>query len=159
MADYLEQRSRGVIAQWPIAALRIYAGLFFAYHGLSKLQRGNFADGMSGFLTSTLDASFSFYRPFLEHVVLPHKALFAGMVMWGESLAGVALVLGLATRYAALVAAFLAMNFWFAKGQALFGGQNHDVVWMIVMLVIAFIPAGRIAGLDARLADRLRFLR
>jgi thiosulfate dehydrogenase [quinone] large subunit len=144
---------------WPIAFLRIYAGLFFAWHGFGKLSRGNFAAGMEGFLTGRLESSFSFYRPFIEYVVLPNKELFAALVAWGELAVGLALIVGLATRYAALSGAFLALNFWFAKGEGFFEGANHDVVWFMILLVLAFVPAGRIAGLDDGLSDRLPFLR
>jgi hypothetical protein len=51
------------------------------------------------------------------------------------------------------------LNFWFAKGEGFFAGSNHDVVWLVILLVLAFVPAGRIAGLDDGLSDRLPFLR
>lgn len=159
MNDFLRSRSRTVIRHWPIAALRVYTGLFLAYHGLDKIRRNDFAEEMAGFLNSTLESSFAFYRPFIENVVLPNAGVFAGLVAWGEFLAGVALALGLATRYAALAGALMVANFWFAKGQGLFAGQNHDVVWLVILLVLALIPAGRIHGLDDGLYDRLPFLR
>ena len=159
MSDYLEGRHRPRLRLWPIAALRIYAGLFFAWHGLGKLRREDFADGLAGFVSANLESAFSFYRPFIEGVVLPNKALFAGLVAWGEFAAGIALILGLATRYAAAACAFMVLNFWFAKGQAVLAGQNHDVVWFVILAVLALLPAGRVAGLDDGLADRLRFLR
>lgn len=159
MDDILRARTAPALRLWPIAVLRVYTGLFFAWHGLRKLGRDNFADGLAGFLTSNLESSFGFYRPFVENVVLPNKGLFALLVAWGELAAGIALLVGLATRYAAFGAAFLVLNFWFAKGQGLFDGQNHDVVWLAILLVLGLVPAGRIAGLDDGLADRLRFLR
>jgi thiosulfate dehydrogenase [quinone] large subunit len=139
--------------------MRVYAGIFFAWHGFGKLRNGDFVDGMAGFLAGKLETSFSFYRPFVENVVLPNKEIFAALVAWGELAVGLALILGLATRYAALSGAFLVMNFWFAKGEAFFAGSNHDVVWMAIMLMLAMVPAGRIAGLDDALAERMRFLR
>jgi len=69
------------------------------------------------------------------------------------------LILGLATRYAAAAGAFLVINFWLAKGQGALDGTNHDVVWLVIFLVLALVPAGRIAGLDDGLADRFRLLR
>lgn len=159
MPDFLPSRSQAAIRLWPLAALRIYAGVFFAYHGLGKLNRGNFADGMSGFLSANIDASFGFYRPFIETVVLPNHGVFAALVAFGELALGIALILGLATRYAAFTGAFMVANFWFAKGAPLLGGQNQDVVWLVVLLVLGLVPAGRVFGLDDGLADRLRFLR
>jgi thiosulfate dehydrogenase [quinone] large subunit len=90
---------------------------------------------------------------------LPGKELFAVLVAWGELAIGLALILGLATRYAAFVGAFMVLNFWFAKGLGVFAGANHDVVWCVILIVLGLIPAGKIAGLDDGLSDRLPFLR
>jgi thiosulfate dehydrogenase (quinone) large subunit len=159
MIDRIDSKSRKPMHLWPVAALRVYAGIFFAWHGFEKLRGGNFVDGLSGFLDSKIETAFSFYRPFIEYVVMPNKELFAGLVSWGELSIGLALIVGLATRYAAFSAAFLVTNFWFAKGEALLAGSNHDVVWLVIMLVLALVPAGRIGGLDDGLSDRLPFLR
>ena len=114
---------------------------------------------MSNFLTGKLDSSFSFYRAFIESVVLPNKEIFSALVSWGELTIGLALIVGLATRYAAFVGAFMVLNFWFAKGVSVFAGTNHDIVWFVILIVLGFIPAGKIAGLDDGLSDRLPFLR
>ncbi len=70
MVDRISYRHRSAIKQWPIVILRVYAGVFFASAGIAKLGRDNFAEGMSRFLSANLDASFSFYRPFIESLVL-----------------------------------------------------------------------------------------
>lgn len=146
------------LATWPIVLLRVYTGVFFVQHGFGKVSRGgSFADGLAGFLNGQ-ENTFGFYRGFVESVVLPNKGLFAFLVAWGELALGVALILGLATRYAGILGAILVANFWFAKGQDFLAGQNHDAVWMVILLVLAFIPAGRTMGLDGKLADRFRFL-
>jgi len=159
MVDRIDSRTSTALRLWPIVLLRIYAGVFFAYHGVGKLRQDDFASGLAGFLSRTLDSGFSFYRPFLESVVLPSKELFAVLVAWGELAVGVALILGLATRYAAFTGAFMVLNFWLAKGTGVLDGGNSDVVWFVILLVLGFIPAGKIAGLDDGLSDRLPFLR
>jgi len=159
MVDRLETKPHGRLKLWPLALLRVYTGVFFAWHGFGKISRGNFADGMAGFLTGNLESSFRFYRPFVESVVLPNKALFAGLISWGEVAVGLALVVGLATRYAAFAGVFLVANFWFAKGQDVLAGSNHDVVWLVILVVLGLVPAGKVAGLDDGLSDRLPFLR
>ena len=159
MVDRIRDRHHTAIKHWPIAILRIYAGVFFANAGITKIGRDNFAEGMSRFLSPNLDASFSFYRPLVESIVLPNKEIFAVLVAWGELAIGIALVLGLATRYAAFAGVFLVANFWFAKGADILAGTNHDVVWIFILLVLGLIPAGRIAGLDDGLSDRMPFLR
>jgi thiosulfate dehydrogenase [quinone] large subunit len=159
MVDRIDGKSRKRLQLWPIALLRIYAGAFFAWQGFGKLSSESFAESMRGFLTGKLDSSFLFYRSFIETVVLPNKELFAALVTWGELAVGIALLIGLATRYAAFTGVFLLLNFWFAKGDGFFAGTNHDVVWIVILLVLAFVPAGRVAGLDDGLSDRLPFLR
>ena len=81
------------------------------------------------------------------------------MVSWGEFAVGVAMILGLATRYAAAAGAVLVISFWFAKGQGVLDGTNHDVVWLVIFIVPGLLPAGHIAGLDDGLSDKLPFLR
>lgn len=159
MGDRIDYKSRKRYQLWPVAMLRIYTGIFFAWHGIGKISGGNFADGMNGFLTSRLESSFSFYRPFIEVVVLPNGAVFATMIAWGELLIGLALVVGLATRYAAVAGAVLVTNFWFAKGESILAGSNHDFIWLVIFIVLASVPAGRVAGLDDGLSDRMPFLR
>lgn len=158
MADRMNSTRQPRIRLWPIAALRVYAGVFFTYHGFGKIVNDKFYDGMVGFLNSR-DNTPEFYRSFVEAVVIPNKALFAGLVAYGEFAVGLALILGLATRYASVAGALLVGNFWLAKGQGVLEGANHDVVWLVIFLVLALVPAGRIAGLDGGLSDRYRFLR
>jgi thiosulfate dehydrogenase [quinone] large subunit len=159
MADRLTFRSHAVTRLWPVLLLRVYTGFFFAWHGLGKLRRGNFSDGMEGFLKMQSGKSFGFYQSFIDNVVLPNKALFASLVTWGELAIGMAMLLGLATRYAAFAGACLVLNFWFAKGQGFLDGTNHDAVWLVIFVVLGAVPAGRIVGLDDGLSDRLKFLR
>ena len=140
------------IRHWPIVLLRVYTGVFFVYHGFGKIRRDNFSDSVVGFLNGQAEGTFSFYRPFVESVVLPNKELFAFLVGWGEFAIGISMILGLATRYGAVAGAVMLANFWFAKGQGVLAGQNHDVVWMIVFIVLAGLHAGlvRCAGLLRR---------
>lgn len=114
---------------------------------------------MEGFLVAQADNSFEFYRSFIESIVMPNKGIFAALVAWGEFAVGVALVIGLATRYAVAAGAVMVLNFWFGKGAGFFDGSNHDVVWFLIFIVLGMVPAGRIAGLDDRLSDKLPFLR
>jgi thiosulfate dehydrogenase [quinone] large subunit len=151
--------SRKTSAQlWPIVVLRVYTGVFFLYYGFGKVRNPNFADGLGGFVNSRLEESFGFMRPFLESAVLPNKALFAFLVAWGEFAIGIALILGLATRWASAAGALMVAAFWFTKGQGFLDAQNHDAIWFVIFVVLAGVHAGRIHGLDERLADKFRFL-
>ena len=159
MVDRIRSSRQARINLWPIAALRVYAGVFFTFNGFRKVTNDKFTDGMVGFLNSRADSSPEFYRSFVESVVIPNKALFASMVTFGELFIGLALILGLATRYAAVAGALMVTNFWLAKGQGALDGTNHDAVWLVIFLVLALVPAGRITGLDDGLSDKFRFLR
>ena len=143
---------------WPITLLRVYTGVFFLKYGWGKITNPNFADGLAGFVTSNLDKAFGFMRPFLESVVLPNKGLFAIMVGWGELLIGLALIVGLATRWASVAGALMVAAFWFTKGQGFLDAMNHDSIWFMIFVVLATVHAGRAHSLDQRLAGRFRFL-
>ncbi len=158
MSSLNEFYSKKVTHLWPITLLRVYTGVFFAFHGFGKIQRGGFADGLEGFVSGRLENSFGIIRPFLESVVLPNKAVFGIMVSWGEFMIGLTLIVGLATRYASIAGAIMLAAFWFTKGQGFLEGQNHDVIWFMIFIVLATVHAGRIHSLDAKLADRFRFL-
>lgn len=146
------------INTWPIVLLRVYTGVFFAYFGVRKIASPDFASNVGGFLGSVSENTFGFYRGFVESVVLPNQGVFAFLVAWGELFLGVALILGLATRYAAFLGVFMVANFWFAKGQGILDAQNHDIIWMIILIVLGGLHAGRTMGLDARLAGKYKFL-
>lgn len=159
MVDRLDSRPYVAVKHWPIVVLRVYTGLFFTWNAIGKIRRDNFADGMEGFLNAQLENSFAFYRPFIETVVLPNKTMFAAMVAWGELTVGLLMIVGLATRYAAAVGAILVLNFWLAKGMPVLAGTNQDVAWLVIFIVLGMVPAGKIAGLDDGLSDKLPFLR
>ena len=154
----LDAARKKPLSDWPIVLLRIYTGVFFLKYGFGKLTRDDFADGLAGFVSSNLDNSFGFFRPFLESVVLPNKGVFAFLVAFGEFAIGIALIIGLATRYAAAAGAVMVASFWFTKGQGILDAQNHDMIWLVIFIVLAGLHAGRVVSVDERLADRFRFL-
>jgi thiosulfate dehydrogenase [quinone] large subunit len=156
MSSLDEFRSSKSIREWPIVLLRVYTGIFFLKYGWGKIMNPNFSDGLAGFLGGQ-EATFGFYRPIVEFAIA-NKGLFAFLVGYGEVALGVFLILGLATRYAAFVGAFMVANFWFAKGQGILEAQNHDFVWMIVLIVLGGLHAGRVMSLDQKLVGRFKFL-
>jgi len=158
MSNLNEFQSKKSIHLWPITLLRVYTGIFFLSHGFGKVQGGNFTEGMTGFINGRLEGSFGFMRAFLESVVLTNAGFFGFLVSWGELLIGLALIVGLATRYASVAGAIMLAAFWFTKGQGILEGQNHDVIWFVIFIVLATVHAGRIHSVDAKLSDRFRFL-
>lgn len=143
---------------WPITLLRVYTGVFFLYYGFGKVRNPDFDNGLAGFVSGRLENSASFIKPFLESVVLPNNGVFAFLVAWGEFAIGLALILGLATRWASVAGALMVGAFWATKGQGFLDAQNHDVIWFMIFIVLAAVHAGRVHSLDERLADRFRFL-
>ena len=89
-------------------------------------------------------------KPFVNNVLLANWAVFQWLVVLVEGGAGLLLILGLATRGAALVdlgqQLFLALVY-FSSNRWMFE-QPHEYVPLIVL---AIVPAGRMWGLDARL--------
>ena len=158
MSSLNEFHSKKSTHLWPITVLRVYTGIFFLYYGFGKLRRDNFAEGMAEYIQSKLEDSFGFFQPFLESVVLPNPNLFGFLVSWGEFLVGIALIIGLATRYAAVAGAFMVTAFWFMKGEGILDSGNHDIIWLVIFIVLAGVHAGRLHSVDQKLADRFRFL-
>lgn len=158
MSRLEEFRRKKSIHLWPITLLRVYTGVFFLYYGFGKVRNPQFADGLAGFVSGRLEESAGFIRPFLETVVLPNNGLFAVLVAWGELAVGLALILGLATRWASIAGALMVGAFWATKGQGFLDAQNHDVIWFMIFVVLASVHAGRAHSLDERLAQRFRFL-
>ncbi len=144
------------IQRWPIEALRIYTGIFFAWHGAYPKLTGDGPFDITGFLNHVKDESFPFYQGLIDSVFLPNAGVFSFLVAWGELALGIALILGVATRYASFAGAFMVANFWFAKGEGFF---QNDAIWLVIFLVLALVPAGKALGLDKILSKRFAFLR
>lgn len=139
-----------------LAALRIYLGAIFALADYPKLAAGPGFKGMLfGFLTHVgLDQAQPFYQNFLIHTVLPHIALFAVLVTVAETAVAIALIIGLGTRLAAVIAMLLLTNYMFAKGLWWWNPSSNDGAFFVIALVLALCAAGRTFGIDAALARR-----
>ncbi|ALX49698.1 DoxX family protein [Lentibacillus amyloliquefaciens] len=131
-----------------LAFLRIYIGYQWMTSGFGKITSGEFDAG--GFIQGAVASAGGenptvqgWWAAFLETFALPNAELFSFLVMWGEFLAGTALILGLFTNFAALMG--ITMNFAF-----LFSGTvstNAQMVLITVFLLAAGFNAGRY-GLD-----------
>ena len=140
-------------ATW-LAVLRIYAGVFWLTHGIPKLLNPQFfgPDGnmVDIIRNSTSNGASGPYVNFLVHVVLPNATLFSHLVAWGETLAGVSLLLGLLTPVGAIVGMFLAFNYFMMKGSyahiTSLGGLDFAAI-MLSFINVA-LPTGLVAGFD-----------
>lgn len=145
---------QGILARAALVLLRVYLGGIFLLAALPKLE-GDFTPGLVGFLRLVaLEKGHPFYQDFVREVVLPNASLFAGLVTWGELLAGVMLLVGLLTRVSAVVTMLLATNYMFAKGAWFWTPSSSDAAFAVISLALLVGAAGRTLGLDAFLARR-----
>src|ERR1700722_2889863 len=102
-----------------LAGLRMYLGLFWLIYGTSKLNtfwltaNGQFRDTVQDMYAHTSGP----YHAFVQTIVLPNVLLFSYLIAIGETLCGIALLLGLFTRAGAIGGMFLTLNYWLADGQ------------------------------------------
>lgn len=101
-----------------LVIIRVCLGVFFLFEGIGKL--GWFMD--AGILSGRLAgwhaeaAAGSLSRWYLEHVAMQGTAIFARLVPLGELATGVALITGVWTRTAALLAFLMVLNIHVASG-------------------------------------------
>jgi uncharacterized membrane protein YphA (DoxX/SURF4 family) len=139
---------------WYLSALRIYIGYYMLGQGIRKYQR-NFPKGewigrQIGDI-AMVDL-YPWYKRLLLDYVVPHQELFGYLVMTGEIAVGACLLLGLFTRFSALVGLFMLINYYLGPGMAKGGAMLAQQQTFIVALVIfALANPGRTLGLDGLL--------
>lgn len=145
---------QGILARSALVLLRLYLGAVFLLAALPKLQRDSSREFM-GFLEQVaLERGHAFYQGFVQQVLLPVAPTLAVLVTWGEIVVGVALLMGLLTRFSAAMASLLAVNYMFAKGAWFWTPGSSDAAYVAIGLAILIGAAGRTLGLDALLARR-----
>ena len=140
------------------ALVRILTGVIFVAEGLSKIL-GEFVHG--GFAKSAAGMAkeaWPFWRPMLQNVILPNASIFAWVVAGGELALGIALMLGLLTRLAAICGSLLMLSI--LLGQSYPGPGAPWDKWItsglttrfaiLLLLLIAAADVGRVWGLDGR---------
>ncbi|MTV49059.1 DoxX family membrane protein [Heliobacillus mobilis] len=91
------------------------------------------------------------YANLINSIALPNAKLFSYLVAYGEVLVGIALVLGLFTTFAALVGAFMNLNYLWAGTSS----TNPEMLVLQLLLLTAGPVAG-IIGLDRFILPVLR---
>ena len=146
-----------------LAALRIALGAGFLFAGLEKVLHfdgSTKAFDAAGFLkfatvgTTPGSAAKAIVNP--THDFWVSLAGNAGLmsvintlVVFGEVAIGVALILGLATRFAGVAAALMMALFWVANWSFANGIVNEQFMYGIVAAFLAYAGAGETFGLDA----------
>jgi thiosulfate dehydrogenase [quinone] large subunit len=77
------------------------------------------------------------------------------MVQFGQVAIGAALILGLATRFAAAAGALMMLFFFVAAWDFAYGIVNQHLTYAVVTFGLAIVGAGNFNGLDARIANQL----
>ena len=76
------------------------------------------------------------------------------LVPLGQIGIGISLILGLLTRFGAIMGALMMTFFFFAAWDFAYGIVNQHLAYALICLTIAGLGAGRYYGLDGVLADR-----
>lgn len=135
---------------WLWLILRLYLGWEWLSAGLGKVNSpvwtGNQAGtAITGFVQGALEKTGGshpdvqpWYAWFLRTLVLPNAAMWSYLVAWGETLVGIALILGLFTGIAAFFGSVMNMNYLLA------GTVSTNPILFIIAtwLVLAWKTAG-----------------
>lgn len=147
-----------------LVLLRLYAGFFWAQHGYDKLRSPDWAapnGSMVQIVQDMIRYTSGPYHDFVVNVVMPNSVLFSHLVAWGETLAGISLFLGFLTKLGGLGGAFIALNYFVAKGSytGLSGWSGYDMLAVVMSLACVVLPVSSTFALDALLFRRKRILR
>jgi uncharacterized membrane protein YphA (DoxX/SURF4 family) len=154
-----------------LAAFRVFFGLILLSNGLAKLlsfrtiEIGPYSSNLIDRAEARSILDFEVNRrggdgtdvpglkAVVNDVVLPSWDVFQWLVTALEVGAGAALVLGIASRGAALLALGqqLFLQLVYLSSDRWMWEQPHE--W-VPLVILALVPAGRVWGLDRRLADR-----
>lgn len=143
-----------------LAGLRIYLGVMWLAYGTSKFE-SDWASGKQEFLSAVSFASKSTGEPFktlLVNFVIPHQAVFAQLVAFGESLVAISLLLGLLTKFGAAGSMFLSATYYLATGRytSHFGVESIELLILVVSLYLLITPSGRYLSLDRILVNAVQ---
>lgn len=152
------------------ALLRVIAGVIMLWAGLEKLigTPGGFtAAGFLKFGTAgSLAWPFVTGEPAKDAIFNPFQGFWVGLaandaimpivnflVVAGEIGIGIALILGLATRFASIAGALMMFLFFLASWNFAYGVVNQDLTYLVVFLAIGGMGAGKYYGLDGIAAN------
>jgi uncharacterized membrane protein YphA (DoxX/SURF4 family) len=100
---------------------------------------------------ATLDL-YPWYKRFLLDYVVPRQEFFGYLVMVGELAVGACLLLGLFTRFSAIVGVFMLTNYYLGPGMGRGGAVSaHQEIFLIALVIFALSNPGRTLGLDGLL--------
>ena len=140
---------------WLWLVIRLYVGYEWFVAGWEKMQNpawfgGSAGAALTGFIKGALAKSSgahpdvqAWYAAFLQNAVLPNAALWSNLVAVGETLVGIALILGIFTGIAAFFGSFMNFNYLLAGTVS----TNPLLFLLAMFLILAWKTAGWI-GVD-----------
>lgn len=115
--------------------IRVWLGIQWMTSGFHKLAGGfdatGFLQGAIAKATGEHPAVQGWYAAFLEHVALPNVGFFNFIIPVGEFLAGLALILGVATIPALLAGMFMNLNFMLAGTTS-----TNPIIYTLEMILL-----------------------
>lgn len=147
--DAFAQGSFQDLAPYAALILRLVFGFLFFFAGWSKLT----AEGWtaSGFLQNATGPFASWFQSLAGNGVVDF------LNMWGLTLIGVALILGLLVRTASFFGIVLMGLYYFADfvGNTAHGFIDEHIIYIIVLILFLVGGFGHVWGLDALVERRL----
>ncbi|TMA12187.1 MAG: DoxX family protein [Deltaproteobacteria bacterium] len=142
---------------WYVVLLRLWIGYYLLQQGIRKYQRDfphiDWIKAQIGELDKV--EIYGWYKSFLMNTVVPHRELFGYLVMSGEILVGLCVLVGLLTRFSAIIGIFMLVNYFFGPGMARGGATlAQQQTFIVSLLVLTLANAGRTLGLDGLLFKR-----
>ena len=119
---FIEDKNSAIL--WLV--VRLYVGWQWLEAGWEKLMSGAWLGGnagniIKGFLNGSLAKTggdhpdvMGWYAWLINHVFIPGAPLLSYLIVFGEIIVGLALILGLCTKKAAKIGAFMNFNYLFA---------------------------------------------
>jgi len=163
-----EMQSQPSLQAKGLAAIRILMGSVFLYAGLDKTLFASGPFDASGFLkfatmgATATSAQGAIVNP--THDFWVSLAANAGamqvinfLVPFGELAIGIALLLGLFTRFSALMGVIMVALFYVASWDFSVNYLNSDAVYVIATAIVGIFGAGEVWGLDGVL-DKTAFM-
>ena len=125
---------------------RLMMGWVFVWAGFDKLIRGFTAEGF--LLNATQGPLAGWFQDLGGNTAALN--VINPMVVWGEILIGVALMFGVATRWAAFWGAIMMLLFYAAQLPPEHNPfMEYYLVYAVLLGILGAVGAGRILGLDA----------
>ncbi len=147
IAERITELSRTMVTpKISILVVRLAMGVLFLKAGLDKIIEGDWT--ASGFLLHATEGPFTGFMEFFAN-----SATVDNVVMWGQVAIGLALILGAATRWTALVGAVMIGLFYIAQLPPEHGWISDKVIYILALNVLWVVRAGTYFGVDGWLVN------